>query len=79
MTVTDAAYVAALEKKLVEAERALYGFRAIWNNFAERTNRLRESDPSSDTGQDGRGVRQENVGGLYPGQYPDPTTDECVE
>ena len=33
MTITESAYVAALEKKLMEAERAIYGFRAIWNNM----------------------------------------------
>jgi hypothetical protein len=32
-TIETGAYIAALEHKLVDAERALYGFRAIFNNF----------------------------------------------
>ena len=71
MTITDAAYVAALEKKLIEAERALYGFRAIFNNYREQ--RVVQHEDTDD------GKRTD----LYPGQLSDPTIvdepDECVE
>jgi hypothetical protein len=64
--VKESAYVAALEKKLMEAERALYGFRAIFNNYlCERT-----KEP-----EDGRDC---SLTDLYPGQLSDPT-DECEE
>ena len=34
-TVERGAYLAALERKLVEAEMAIKGFRAIWNKMTE--------------------------------------------
>jgi hypothetical protein len=65
MTITESAYVAALEKKLIEAERALYGFRAIFNNYRDK--RVVQCEEPTD------GTRTD----LYPGQLSDPS--ECVE
>ena len=78
MTVTDAAYIAALEKKLMEAERALYGFRAIFNNFTERTDELRVRDTECSVRDLRSGAGSKDVGGLYQGQYPNPDT-ACVD
>jgi hypothetical protein len=68
-TVSEGAYIAALEKKLMEAESALYGFRAIFNNY--RTGRQNEEGWIK-------------PGNLYPGQLENPedlqsATDECLE
>ena len=38
----------ALEKKLMEAERALYGFRAIFNNYRAITEEEAKEESSSD-------------------------------
>ena len=45
MTVTDGAYIAVLEKKLVQSERSLYEFRQIFNHFSKGLDerRLQES------------------------------------
>lgn len=78
MTITESAYVAALEKKLIEAERALYGFRAIWNNLSSEGIRLQEADRPS--------ISPPSKDGLYPGQLPPlphpedlEESHECVE
>jgi hypothetical protein len=66
-TVTDAAYMAALEKKLMEAERAIYGFRAIFNNYTI----------SFERDEQRRGDLRQGPDGLFAGQLPSP--EECED
>lgn len=72
-TIEQGAYIAALERKLMEAERALYGFRAIFNNFQlQRSCTPDTASENSPSGEqrgpcdlsDDRPRRK----GLYPGQ-----------
>ena len=71
MTVTDGAYIAALSKKLMEAERALYGFRAIFNNF----NATRESSEGLCDLAEGTGGSSSDGSDLWD-EEPE---EECVE
>jgi hypothetical protein len=67
MTVKDGAYIAALSKKLMEAERALHGFRVIFNHFNDTR-----------TGSEGLcSVAEESSGQSSDGSYL--REPECVE
>lgn len=76
-TVTEGAYIAALEKKLVEAERALYGFRCIWNNLASNEGIMGEAESGSGSPVGTGEVHGKGQCDLYPGQIRPP--DECEE
>jgi hypothetical protein len=71
MTVTDSAFIAVLENKLVQAERNLYEFRRIFNHFVG--NNLRSSNNPRSTEY---GI---NENGLYPGQLPPLPLDDDEE
>lgn len=76
MTITESAYIAALEKKLMEAERALYGFRAIWNNL--QTNGLGNDRHEESAGRCSLSTTRED--GLYDGQLSYPNDlEECED
>lgn len=49
MTVTEQAYLSVLEQKLVEAERALYGFRKIYEHW--RVNGFGDVGSNQDPGE----------------------------
>lgn len=77
-TIEHGAYIAALEKKLMEAERALHGFRCIFNNYTSRS--------ETQAGTESRLVPSRNDGEktgsnvLFEGQYiVDPTEATCLE
>jgi hypothetical protein len=68
------AYIAALEKKLMEAERALYGFRAIFNNMLLE----RPGDGCKGVCEQGNNRSPEvTKPDLYPGQLTYPIEEEC--
>lgn len=75
--VHESAYIAALEKKLMEAERALYGFRAIWNNLQSHQGYMGEIESGS-------GTERQVLDSVHgEGDPPDtcayPQEPECIE
>jgi len=75
MTVTDGAYIAALSKKLMEAERALHGFRVIFNNFQSTSTQPRPEEHR---------ILPKDAGGLKVLKESERTVfeeieDECLE
>ncbi len=72
-SVSTEAYIAALHKKLAQAERSLYEFRSIFNKLLDTTI-VSEDDLEQDRC---RLPGTRDVHGLYPGQRPPP--DECED
>ena len=81
--VSDSAYIAVLENKLVQAERSLYEFRQIFVHWTKE----RDGRSFGNTDRQTRTERTDNGGpgtllkknGLYPGQLPYQTDDEEEE
>jgi len=67
MTVTDSAFIAVLENKLIQAERSLHEFKQIFTHWTERL----EDRPRR------RELKKSN--GLYPGQLPPLPLDDDEE
>ncbi len=65
MTVTDGAYIAVLEQKLVQSERSLYEFRRIFEHWTRGT---------------GKEMASRVVEESYEGDYIlQPTDEECTD
>jgi hypothetical protein len=86
MEVTDSAYIAVLENKLVQAERSLYEFKRIFSHWT--TQRMDVSNVEGKVGrrlQEKQEVLEELHGtrilecdsnGIYPGQLAPLTLDD---
>jgi len=89
MHITDSAYIAVLENKLIQSERSLYEFRQIFQHWTEGRISgdsevvVQESD-TTELLQKVHGTRtlKRNSDGSYPGQLPAHTVEdegECLE
>jgi hypothetical protein len=75
-SVSTGAYIAALHKKLAQAERSLYEFRAIFNKLLDETI-ISEDDLEQDRCRLPSTRDDNESSGLYAGQLRPP--DECEE
>jgi len=73
MTVTDSAFIAVLENKLVQAERNLYEFRQIFTHWTGQTNKSVAAYKGKPT------TLTKQADGLYPGQLPPLPLDDDEE
>ena len=64
MVVTDSAYVAILENKLVQAERSLYEFKRIFRYWTTQ----QQEEPIA--------LKKNESTGVYPGQIRPPERNE---
>jgi len=74
MHITDSAYIAVLENKLIQAERSIYEFRQIFTHWTGRSS-------GEEEGNKRPRLLTRLEDGSYPGQLPPlPIEDnECLE